>query len=365
MSDDFNRRRFLGKIGKTTAALGMTSAFTADNVAADETATVEEMLAQPTVQNAIDEFGDLVTRRTLDASGLFDILFDAPGADGGDGSRLSSEFINSHFSKTNVAVPNSRQRLSVEKLEAENGVFGRVTYDSFDISLLKVDPGVFGGATSLGSNSGPNSPEGGITIVGHKDGSYAMRSLTDSENELLSGAVQSSQFQAFTHSDTDSVLAISEDAVSESDRVKVYQFETDRSRPILQAVNSVDLSFEKSIWKGGVPPSDREGRSDLSTQDQDCAGEIGYCAVSGYLCILSMSLCGMCAGAACSFSAIAWPAVAVCLACVLIVCGPSWLPVVGSCGTALDCLLEYGSSYAPIDEIELPDWYADGDYPCY
>lgn len=140
--------------------------------------------------------------------------------------------------------------------------------------------------------------------------------------------------------------------------MNVYQLSTDASKSVMERINGVRLSTEETVWKGGVEPAD------LTTQDRDCAGEIGYCATSAYLCVQESALYYLCAGTSCSISTIAWPAVSVCIGCILVVCGTAALPQVGSCGTTLGGLLEYGSGWAPIDQIELPDWYANSDYPC-
>lgn len=260
-------------------------------------------------------------------------------------------------------------------MPTQYGVVGYVEYGDFSRSIFKIDPESFGGALPINgdpngqtSNTGEliNSKRESMVIVGKEDGAFAIRSVNANERERVAEVIDTDQFKAFTHSDTDKIIAVSEDAVPDEHRIAVYQLATNQSDPISNECKIISIDKGVVMNKGGIAPNDDAKIIDgpvAVAQEKDCPDELGYCAVSGYLCIQQAYLCYFC-GSVCALSAIVWPAVAACIACLLVLCGTAVLPQVGSCGTALDCLLDIGSDIPGVGNIELPDWYQNSDFAC-
>lgn len=215
------------------------------------------------------------------------------------------------------------------------GKLAQLRYGTFEAAVFLFDSG---------------EREASQWITGHEGGAISFQSATEAELEEFAQLVphDAEDIQAFTHSYSDSYFVTSGDE-SEGDvpRATVYKISPE----------NMEVTETEEIVAGGLKLPMADG----------CDGDVpspAKCATVGfYGCIIDAGYCALCS-IPCTMSTVVFPAVAVCVICILLTCGKSLLPQIGACATLFDCVREYVDDYAydlP-EQLDFPEWYmADCD----
>ncbi|WP_396610902.1 hypothetical protein ACH9L7_11825 [Haloferax sp. S1W] len=367
-NNSLTRRSVLGKIGAASGTVGMLSSVGVQNVIAkkgNETNS-RKIVSSPEIEH-IEEHLQQYT----------------PG-------NSPVNYKHNKATSRRVSFEKKNDDLVATEIPTRVGSLAHIQYGDFSRSLFFVEPNALGadvpvdkrmGQAQGGTKKNTAGEKGGtIWIEGRKDHAITFRTANNAELTKVRETTGLENIQAFTHSETDNLLVFEQQEFAEKatkssiatsqkdssgtavgdEKVTVYKASTQNGDSITHEFTSIEVDKSAEINKGGFADSAKGGVSTADSGGDWCSNKKEYCAVSGYACLQELAICSLCVST-CGISVVAWPAVAVCLACYLLTCGTSALPQVGSCVAALDCIREAVNDglYDLPSWMDFPDWYTN------
>ena len=351
MGDDnpMSRRSVLGSIGAASGTAGVLSAIGVEDVTAKQGGSVDSVSVteRPEVQNAVSQVGKYRP------------------------SQSSVTFHHDEAEMRRMDVSDREDDFVVTEVPADVGMVTHMQFGEFVRAFAFVNPTALETempvrGTVTGDSEESDRP-GKMWVEGREKNAITFRTGNAAEHQRVAKQLGTEEFDLFTHSETDSLIAVREGAVgstvhSSSERteqVTMYETGTQRGDTISQEFVAVDPGEGTVMNKGGFV-SPEQGGDDVTTDGEWCEDKLGYCATNGYACLQEIVLCSACTGA-CILGTVAWPGVAACIACFLLFCGTAVLPQIGACVTTLDCLREAINDglYDLPSDLDFPDWYTN------